>query len=61
MSAKPLGEGTFGCVVKATDRENPNIQRAVKIIPKKRIKNSKQFMAEVNILKELDHPNIIKL
>lgn len=35
--------------------------RAVKTIPKKKIKNPERFEAEVKILQELDHPNVIKM
>jgi len=37
------------------------IQRAVKIIPKANIVNQKRFKNEIEILRNLDHPHIIKL
>ncbi|KAL4500065.1 hypothetical protein ABPG73_011173 [Tetrahymena malaccensis] len=58
----PLGKGAFGevrkCVHKAT-----NLTRAVKIISKAQTPKAEQdrLKQEVEILKQLDHPNIIKI
>lgn len=60
MSEKPLGEGAFGIVYLGTDIDS-GIQRAIKVIEKKKIKNYQRFYNEVNALKTLDHPHIIKL
>jgi calcium-dependent protein kinase len=57
---KILGEGTFGYVRKATEKETKQI-RAIKTIPKYKIKNYSRFVNEVYSLKTLDHPNIIKI
>jgi serine/threonine protein kinase len=35
--------------------------RAVKVIPRAKIKNWSRFLTEVKILQELDHPHVIKL
>ncbi len=35
--------------------------RAIKAIPKHRVRDPKTFMQEINILRRLDHPNIVKL
>jgi len=35
--------------------------RAIKCIPKKKVKNPERFKAEIDIMRSLDHPNIIKL
>jgi calcium-dependent protein kinase len=35
--------------------------RAVKEIPRSKIKNWDRFLTEVKILQELDHPHVIKL
>lgn len=35
--------------------------RAIKRIPKSKIKNFDRFINEVNSLKTLDHPNVVKL
>jgi calcium-dependent protein kinase len=65
-----LGEGGFGCVRIATQKNTGNgddlrlgIIRAIKQIRKDKIlKEDEQLMfAEVDLLKELDHPNIVKL
>ena len=57
---KALGEGAFGVVYLGTDNET-GVKRAVKVIERKKIKNFKRFYNEVNALKTLDHPNIIKI
>ena len=43
-----------------TDNDT-GVKRAVKVIERKKIKNFNRFYNEVNALKTLDHPNIIKL
>lgn len=35
--------------------------RAIKMIPKRMIENKDKFMQEIEIMRTLDHPNIIKL
>ena len=60
---KTLGEGTFGKVTKAIIKKSGEI-RAIKMIDKKPyIKNNvvHQLIDEVSRLKELSHPNIIKI
>ncbi|CAD8100790.1 unnamed protein product [Paramecium sonneborni] len=57
---KVIGSGTYGSVVKATLKGTKN-QRAVKVIPKSKVKNPDRFKKEIDILRQLDHPNIIKL
>ncbi|KAL4486032.1 hypothetical protein ABPG72_003966 [Tetrahymena utriculariae] len=59
-SKKTLGQGTYGSVIKVK-LKNSNQQRAIKIIPKSRVKNPQRFLNEINIMRNLDHPNIIKL
>lgn len=54
-----LNSGNSGAVYRAFDENG--IPVAVKKIPKKRSSARKEFESEVNILKDLDHPNIIKL
>lgn len=48
-------------VVKATERANAKVVRAVKIIPKSKVKDRARFDSEIDVMKTLDHPNIIKL
>ena len=35
--------------------------RAIKKIPKRKVKDQNEFINEIEILQKLDHPNIIKL
>lgn len=54
--------GAFGKVMLATHRTT-GITRAMKSIKKKLVKKTdeEKLFAEVSILRELDHPNILKL
>ncbi|WOO78681.1 Calcium/calmodulin-dependent protein kinase cmkA [Vanrija pseudolonga] len=56
-----LGRGGFGKVVRATwtPPEGEKKDVALKIIPKKLVKDPSTVMDEVNVLKDLDHPNIV--
>lgn len=60
-----LGSGTYGSVIKACLIKNKSLKRAIKVIPKDNlmegIDDNKSFLDEINILKKLDHPNIMKL
>ncbi|CDO62527.1 calcium-dependent protein kinase 3 [Plasmodium reichenowi] len=60
LSKEPLGKGTYGCVYKATDKLL-KITRAVKVVSKKKLKNIPRFRQEIDIMKNLDHPNVVKL
>ena len=55
-----LGSGGYGTVLKAKDKIT-NEQRAIKIIPKIKINDLDKFMKEIEVMKLLDHPNIVKL
>ena len=60
---KKLGHGTFGQVYKIIHKKTGNI-RAMKIIPKNNLKpgfTDKDIIHEITIMKNLDHPHIIKL
>ena len=57
---KELGKGAYGNVYKATHRLMKK-SRAIKRIPKSKIKNFDRFINEVSTLRTLDHPNIVKL
>ena len=54
-----LGEGAYGSVYKVQQKFT-NYLRAVKAIKKKHV-DSAEFYNEIEVLKALDHPNIIKL
>ena len=58
-----LGSGSFGIVYKVVNKAS-NITRALKEIPKKYISNGineNEVANEINILRYLDHPNIIRV
>ena len=58
-----LGSGSFGDVYKVKRKKN-NAIRALKEINKKYLKEinaSNELKNEINILKEIDHPNILKI
>lgn len=55
-----LGQGTYGRVLRGTNKIT-KVVRAIKIIPKSKVKNHERFKSEIDILRGLDHPNIIKL
>ena len=57
-----MGKGTFGTVRKATHRATGEV-RAIKFISKSVLteEEAAAFEAETTILKEMDHPNIVRL
>eukprot|EP01068_Selenidium_serpulae_P017666 Selendium_serpulae@DN6395_c1_g1_i6.p1 len=55
-----LGKGSYGSVIKAKEKRSGAI-RAVKIVNKPKIENITRLKREIQIMKRLDHPNIIKL
>ncbi|CAI2366995.1 unnamed protein product [Moneuplotes crassus] len=57
---RKIGKGANGDVYHAINKIT-NIERAIKKIPKSKISNIEYFLREVNTLKQLDHPNVIKL
>ena len=58
-----LGEGAYGVVKKVCLKDNPETVRAMKIISKEYIVEgqSQKLMDEIQILKKLEHPNIMKI
>ena len=54
-----LGEGAYGCVYKV-QQKSTHFLRAVKALKKDNI-DYNEFNNEMELLKALDHPNIIKL
>ncbi len=57
-----LGTGAFGEVRVCTHRKS-NVKRAVKILKKNFLKDEdeERFKHEIEILKQMDHPNIVRL
>ncbi|CAE8617759.1 unnamed protein product, partial [Polarella glacialis] len=60
VDKKKLGEGSYGSVSKASNKDTGAI-RAVKTIGKSQMKNLDRFYQEIAIMKMMDHPNICKL
>lgn len=60
-----IGEGGFGCVYKGVIdcSEDPETKLlvAVKQLGKRGLQGHKEFVAEVNVLGVVDHPNLVKL
>ena len=59
-----LGSGAYGTVKKVCLIKNPSTVRAMKIIPKENFLeniDSTKLIDEIRILKNLDHPNIMKI
>ena len=57
---KCIGKGGYGSVYKVI-KKNTNIIRAMKIIPKNFLKKNKEILREINVLRNLDHPNVMKI
>jgi calcium-dependent protein kinase len=55
-----LGKGTFGTVERCTNRKTNEV-RAVKSIPKKKVYNQSRLAQEVEIMRLLEHPSILRL
>ena len=62
LIGKVLGSGAFGEVRLCTHRKT-GAKRAVKIIKKSFLqgKEETRFLQEIEILKDMDHPNIVRL
>lgn len=58
---KEAGKGAYGRVYLATPKDSTKLLRAIKVINKAQIKYPITFINEIEILKKLDHPNIIKI
>ena len=56
-----LAKGSFGEVYKARDRKNSEFQVAIKVIRKQKMSQEdlKNVMGEVDMLRKVDHPNIV--
>jgi len=57
-----IGRGAYGEVRKCLNKDTKSL-RAVKIINKKYLEEDEKakLLSEINILKQMDHPNILKL
>ncbi|EAN32682.1 Protein kinase domain protein [Theileria parva strain Muguga] len=60
IKSEKLGNGSYGNVLKGVHKESGAV-RAIKIILKSKIENAMRMKREIQIMKTLDHPNIIKL
>ena len=59
-----IGEGAYGAVKKVCLKNDPDTIRAMKIIPKENIiekEDGTKLVDEIEILKNLEHPNIMKI
>ena len=58
-----LGVGNYGVVKKVRLIKNPEIIRAMKIIPEENVVQGEgaSLIDEIEILKNLEHPNIMKI
>ena len=57
---KRVGKGSYGSVFKVMNK-NTNLIRAMKVIPKNFQKDNQEILREIEILKNLDHPNVMKI
>jgi len=55
-----MGKGSYGVVFKAVHKAS-QIERAIKIIYKKKVDDMVQIFSEIESLRTVDHPNIVKL
>lgn len=60
VEAAKIGQGSYGSVTRGTNKATGAV-RAIKTISKSQVKNIDRFRLEISIMKQLDHPNIIKL
>ena len=57
---KVLGSGAFG-EVRIAKHSLTQEQRAIKVINRESMEDAAMFEKEVNILRQCDHPNILKI
>ena len=62
IDRKMLGKGSFGEVYRAFDKKNPEFQVAIKVLKKDKmsIADLAHVMDEVDLLRKVDHPNIVE-
>lgn len=60
-----LGEGQFGKVYRAIDSEGVHTEYAVKVMSKQKVQSQqhiwKLFLSEIEVMKKLNHPHLLKL
>ena len=54
-----LGQGAYGAVKKVIHK-GLNEERALKILKKSNLESVKDFLNEIEMLKTIDHPNVLK-
>ena len=57
---KRVGQGSYGSVYKVVNK-NTNFIRAMKKIPKNFQKDNQEILREIDVLRSLDHPNVMKI
>jgi len=60
VDKKELGRGTYGSVSKGKNKVT-GVTRAIKAINKKSLPDPRRFADEIEVMRSLDHPNIVKL
>ncbi|CAM6101945.1 unnamed protein product [Calypogeia fissa] len=60
-SSLVIGVGGFGTVYKGTLRDSPGVPVAVKRLSQYASQGAREFMAEVNIISQLRHRNLVRL
>ena len=60
LKIQRIGKGSYSSVYKVRNK-NTNLIRAMKIIPKNFQKDNAEIIREIEILKNLDHPNVMKI
>ena len=60
IEIKPMASGSYGAVHIATQKSTKE-KRAAKIIPKYKLANIENFLSEVELLRLVDHPYIIRM
>jgi calcium-dependent protein kinase len=60
LDQKKLGEGSYGSVCRGTHKTTKAV-RAIKTVPKEKLRNLDRIKREISIMKTIDHPGIVKL
>ena len=59
---KTIGSGTYGKIFFATNKDDPSIKVAIKVIDKKKLDDQELEILnnEVKMMQSIDQPNIVK-